>query len=217
MLLCLRQNFFTHTELTFKTLFKFSAPKSTGPSKCHANFELDFSFLELFLAFKFFSWLFSHFKFFSGLFPTFSRFFSGLSSRLFCRLFLGLIFSTFFTADHIRQRPGLILGFVTMLFIAENVIPWSLTSTFLSYNKAMLSQEILFGNEFQRDLAACRVSPLFLHKVCGIWRAFLIFVVLVGEETIVTPRGCCRCIGIALRGCGSQGLCTLWGCGQGGL
>ena len=48
-------HFFTHTELAFKTLFKFSAPKSAGPSKYHANFELDFSFLDFFLAFKFFS------------------------------------------------------------------------------------------------------------------------------------------------------------------
>ena len=160
-----------------------------------------------------FSIFFLPLSFFPDFFPTFFRtFFS-----TFLPTFSWLNFLDFFTADHIRQRPGLILGFVTMLFIAENVIPWSLTSTFLSYNKAMLSQEILFGNEFQRDLAACRVSPLFLHKVCGIWRAFLIFVVLVGEETIVTPRGCCRCIGIALRGCESQGLRTLWGCGQGGL
>ena len=38
--------------------------------------------------------------------------------------------------------------------------------TFLSYNKVMLSQEMLFGNEVQKDLAACWVNPLFLHKVC---------------------------------------------------
>jgi len=81
--------------------------------------------------------------------------------------------------------------------------------TFLSYNKAMLCQEMLFGNAFQRDFAACRVNPLFLHEVCGIWRVILIFLVLRGEETVVTPGGCCRCIEIALRGSGSKGLRTL--------
>ena len=30
--------------------------------------------------------------------------------------------------------------------------------------------------------------PQFLHKVCGIWSAFLVFVVLRGEETVVTLK-----------------------------
>ena len=68
---------------------------------------------------------------------------------------------------------------------------------------------MLFGNEFQRDLAACRVNPLFLHRVCGISKPPLIFVVLGGEETVVTPGGDCRIIETALRGSGSQGLRTL--------
>ena len=201
-------HFFTHTELAFKTLFKFSAPKSTGPSKCHANFELDFSFLNFFLAFKFFSWLFPDFfsTFFWTFFSTFLPTFSWLN-------FLDFFHCWSHTS---KARSDSWLCNYDIYRWKCNSVQFDLP-TFLSYNKAMLSQEIVFGNEFQRDLAACRVSPLFLHKVCGIWRAFLIFVVLVGEETIVTPRGCCRCTGIALRGCESQGLRTLWDYGQGGL
>ena len=81
--------------------------------------------------------------------------------------------------------------------------------TFLSYNKLMLSQEMLFGDEFERDHAACWVNPLFVNKVCGIWRPFLIFMVSGGEETVVTPGRYFRCLEIALGGSGSQGLLAL--------
>ena len=170
-------------------------PFNTEPRKCHANFVLAFSFLDFFLAFKFLS-------------------------RLFSRLFSPLI--TYIKASFMgRSASGDMARFDSWLcnyFIFRwkcNTVQFDLP-TFLSYNKAMLSQEMLLGATTiwewiskRSSLAACRVNPLFLYKVCGIWRAFLIFLVLGGEETVVTPRGCFRCKEIALRGSGSQGLRTL--------
>ena len=96
----------------------------TEPSRCHRNFVLDFSFLDFFLAFKFLS-----------------RLFSRLSFQLFSPLIIYIKGS--FMHGNAQTWPRFILGFVTFLFIAENVIPYSLTSLpSYFYNKAMLSQEM---------------------------------------------------------------------------
>ena len=150
----------------------------------------------------------------------FSTFFWPLSfyPDFFSRLFSPLI--TYIKASFMgRSASGDMARFDSWLcnyFIFRwkcNTVQFDLP-TLLSYNKAMLSQEMLLGATTiwewiskRSSLAACRVNPLFLYKVCGIWRAFLIFLVLGGEETVVTSRGCFR--EIALRGSGSQGLRTL--------
>ena len=65
---------------------------------------------------------------------------------------------------------------------------------------------MLFGNEFHRDLAACRVNPLFLHRLCGILKTMVVFVVLGGEETVVTSGGYCRCIEMSEMVVGNGGV-----------
>ena len=145
-------HFFTHTELAFKTLLNFQLQKVRGPV----------STMQILSLISPFSIFFLPLSFFPDFFPTFFRtFFS-----TFLPTFSWLNFLDFFTADHIRQRPGLILGFVTMLFIAENVIPWSLTSTFLSYNKAMLSQarKSYLGMNFKEILPLVGLAHCFYIK-----------------------------------------------------